>query len=63
MKLHELDEPKWDYVMWCIKKQNVGRYLELFLGESRVDFSMMSLVSVSVMFDLQQVTCSLPCDF
>lgn len=43
MKLHELDEPKWDYVMWCVKKQNVGRYLVLFLGgESRVDFSIMS---------------------
>ena len=39
MKLHELDKPKWDYVMWCIKKQNVGRYLALFRRESRVDFA------------------------
>lgn len=30
MKLHELDEPKWDYVMWCVEKQNVGRYLRFF---------------------------------
>lgn len=43
MKLHELDEPKWDYVMWCVKNQNVGRYLEFFLrGENRIDFSVMS---------------------
>lgn len=42
MKLHELDEPKWDYVMRCVKKQNVGRYLALFRGECRVDFPMTS---------------------
>lgn len=42
MKLHELDEPKWDYVMWCVKKQNVGRYSALFRGECRVDFPMTS---------------------
>ena len=40
MKLHELDEPKWDYVMWCVKKQNVGRYLALFRRKSSFDFAM-----------------------
>lgn len=44
MKLHELDEPKWDYVMWCVKKQNVGRKVfgAFSWGESRVDFSIIS---------------------
>lgn len=58
MKLHELDEPKWDYVMWCVKKQNVGRYLVLFLGGSKVHFSVVSLVSSVCDIGLQQVTCS-----
>lgn len=55
MKLHELDEPKWDYVMWCVEKQNVGRYLRFFWGWGEHGW-WRPWASMNVMFGLQQAT-------
>lgn len=47
--------PSWKYIKWYVKKQNVGSRWPLYWREGNIDFPLMSLVSVSKIFVLQQL--------